>query len=63
MMSQDGISIYDRYNIPYYMMLPVSLLLGAVGYVYTIFTSTKIVLNVALWVAHALGLPADIVML
>jgi hypothetical protein len=63
MMSQDGMSVYDRYNIPFYMMLPVSLLLGAVGYVYTIFTSTKIVLNVALWVAHALGLPSDIVML
>jgi hypothetical protein len=63
MMSQDGMSVYDRYNMPYYMMLPVSLLLGAVGYVYTIFTSTKIVLSVALWVAHVLGLPPDIVML
>jgi hypothetical protein len=62
-MNHDGISVYDRYNEPYYMMLPVSLLLGAVGYVYTIFTSTKIVLSVALWVAHALGLPADIAML
>jgi hypothetical protein len=62
-MNHDGISVYDRYNEPYYMMLPVSLVLGAVGYVYTIFTSTKIVLGVALWVAHALGLPADIAML
>jgi hypothetical protein len=62
-MNHDGISVYDRYNEPYYMMLPVSLVLGAVGYVYTIFTSTKIVLSVALWVAHALGLPADIAML
>lgn len=63
MMSQDGMSVYDRYNLPYYMMLPVSLLLGAVGYVYTIFTSTKIFLSVALWIGHALGLPTDFVML
>ena len=63
MMNQDGMSVYDRYNMPYYMLLPVSLLLGAVGFVHTIFTSTKIVLSVALWVAHALGLPPDIVML
>jgi hypothetical protein len=62
-MNHDGMDVHDRYNTPYYMMLPVSLVLGAVGYVYTIFTSTKTVLSVALWVAHALGLPADIAML
>jgi hypothetical protein len=45
------------------MMLPASLILGAVGYVYTIFISTKTVLNVALRLAHALGLPYDIAML
>lgn len=62
-MNHDGLSVYDRYNEPYYMMLPVSLLLGAVGYVYTIFASTRTVLSVALWVAHAFGLPHDIVLL
>ena len=62
-MNHDGISVYDRYNQPYYLMLPVSLLLGAVGYVFTIFNSTRAFLSIALWVAHAFGLPHDIALL
>jgi hypothetical protein len=56
-MNDDGKDVHDRYNVPFYMMLPVSLMLGAVGYVYTIFTSTRTVVSIALWVAQALGLP------
>jgi hypothetical protein len=59
-MNDDGKDVLDRYDVPFYMMLPVSLMLGAVGYVYTIFTSTKIVVTIALWVAQALGLPVEI---
>jgi hypothetical protein len=56
-MNDDGKDVHDRYNVPFYMMLPVSLMLGAVGYVYTIFTSTRTVVSIALWVAQALGFP------
>ena len=59
-MNHDGISVYDRYNEPYYLMLPVSLLLRAVGYVHLIFNSTRVLLIVGLWVAHAFDLLHDI---
>ena len=59
-MNHDGISVYDRYNEPYYLMLPVSLLLGAAGYVHLIFNITRVLLIAGLWVAHALGLLHDV---
>ena len=62
-MNHDGISVYDRYNEPYYLMLPVSLLLGAVGYVHIIFNSTRVFLIISLWGAHALGLLLDVSLL
>ena len=62
-MNCDRESVYDRYDIPYYLMLPASLVFGAFSYVYLILNSTRAFVSIALWVAHALGLPADIVML
>jgi len=62
-MNHDGISVYDRYNEPYYLMLPVSLFLGAVGYFHIIFNSTSVFLIIALWGAHALGLLLDVALL
>ncbi len=62
-MNHDGISVYDQYNEPYYLMLPVSLVLGAVGYVHIIFNSTRVFLIISLWVAHAMGHLHDITLL
>ena len=62
-MNHDGISVYDRYNEPYYLMLPVSLLLGAVGYVHLIFNSTRVLLIAGLWVSHTLGFFLDVSLL
>ena len=62
-MNHDGISVYDRYNEPYYLMLPVSLLLGAVGYIHLIFNSTRVLLIAGLWVSHAFGLLLDVSLL
>ena len=62
-MNPDGISVYDRYNEPYYLMLPVSLVLGAVGYVHIIFNSTRVFLIAGLWVSHAFGILLDVSLL
>ena len=59
-MNHDGICVYDRYNEPYYLMLPVSLLLGAAGYVHLIFNTTRILLIASIWIAHVLGYVRDI---
>jgi hypothetical protein len=62
-MNCDRESIYDQYDLPYYLMLPASLIFGGTSYVLLIFYTTRALLGIALWVAHALGLPTDIAML
>lgn len=63
MMNCDRESVYDRYEIPYYLMLPASLIFGAFSYVYLILNTSRTFVAVALWVAHILGLLHDVVML